>query len=253
MATPVYNNAGQTSSNTSPLTSLTLASFAANAGTNRFLEVWLIVGATSPTDCTGVTWGGQALTLRGSHATYQTYFRMSKWYLREADFPGGAAGDIVASFAEGGNDERGMVVMVHSDVNQAAPYRNGAQTVEEFNSSDHDPSTDTASHADDVVTGALSLGGAPNTITTTTGAQRATTTTTPMGYENIACSTVPGAATATITWHVDGAAHVTGYSMCDSLQGAAAEEEGESFDPIPIPEPLPSAFGVYKSARARAG
>jgi hypothetical protein len=223
--TPVFNAANQTSGATSAST-LTLASFSAAAGSNRFMEVWVGSGGVSPSACTGVTWGGEALTQRGATQT-GTYWRFNKWYIKEADFPSGATGDIVATYA-GNNGERSICVIVHEDVDQTNPYRNVSATEENDTNTDS-PSVAVASNADDVVTAGIfnaNLSGGALSIATSVGTERCDTTAIAGGYEIASASTQTGAATATVTWSISfaGTSEVN-FISADSLQGAT----GSSF------------------------
>lgn len=224
MATPVYNNAGQTGVADGGASTVTLASFAANSGSNRFLEVWAGSGDGTPQACTGVTWGGQTLTQRGNTQS-GTYWRHNKWYLKEADFPGGATGDIVATYA-GNVAERAICAIVHSDVDQSSPYRNASQT-EEVDTVTNTPSVGVTSNADDVVTAGVYAGQTASGITaiaTTAGTERCDTGPLAGGYEIASASTVAGAGTATITWSIsNGTTSDWNAILADSLQGQAAE------------------------------
>jgi hypothetical protein len=219
---PAYNAAGQTSSFTLAST-LTLSSFAAAAGSNRFLEVWVAMGSGSPAEPTGVTWGGQAMTKRGSAQSLGSFWNHVKYFIKEADFPGGATGDIVATWAAS-HDERAISALVHSNVNQTSPYRNASQTVENDGAT-LTPSIAISSHADDVATaGVWAVMGSQDMtgISTTAGTER--TDTGPVGdFEIHSSSTVAGAGTATITWLVTTVSvnpEHTGM-LGDSLQGAS--------------------------------
>jgi hypothetical protein len=218
----VFNAAGQTSSGTVSDT-LTLSGFAAAAGSNRFLEVWVGTGDSSPDEPTGVTWGGQAMTKRGTAQALGSFWYHVKYFIKEADFPSGATGDIVATW--GVNiDDRTILALVHADVDQTNPYRNGSQTVEDDGTSDT-PSIDVASNADDVVTaGILAVSNQNITgISNTAGTERADTGPVGGGYEIASCATVPGAATATITWSISTGGPIESSGMlADSLQGASS-------------------------------
>lgn len=221
MATPVFNAAGATSSAVSAST-LTLSSFSAAAGSNRFLEVWVGTGSVSPAEPTGVTWGGQAMTKRGTSQSLDAYWNHVKYFIKEANFPSGATGNIVATWAAS-HDERGLCALVHSDVDQTNPYRNASQTVESDGITDT-PSISVVSDAADVVTAGLwnaETAGTMTSVAVTAGTERADTT--PIGgFENLSCATVPGAATAVITWSITDVTDmfVTGM-LGDSLQGAS--------------------------------
>jgi hypothetical protein len=222
MATPTYNNSGA-GSNLTPATTVTLA-FAANAGSNRLLEVWVGSGSGTPTQPTGVTWGGQAMTIRGTGVT-AAFCSFVKYYIKEADFPGGATGTIVATWAAA-KDERWILAMCHSDVLQAAPYRGASQTSED----DGDvtaPSIAIASDAADIATAGICVADDNDaellTLGITTGTERGTVGVL-NGYEGSSSASVAGASTATITWAVTRTTNVIATLMLgDSLQGAAAE------------------------------
>ena len=220
MATPVYNAAGSTSSSTA-LSTLTLTGFAAAAGSNRFLEVWTGIGTSgTPAAPTGVTWGGQAMTPRGTALTAGV-FSMSKWFIKEADFPGGATGDIVATWAAS-HDERGMCAMVHADVDRTNPYRNASQ-VSEDDTTSNTPSVTVTSNSADVVTCGLwacDAGGLITGVSTTAGTERTDTGVIAGGFENLSASTVAGSSPTITHLTAGGSPDFTGM-MADSLQGAA--------------------------------
>jgi hypothetical protein len=226
MATPTFNFAAATSSASSGLTTLTLGSFSANAGSNRFLEVWIGIGTGgTPAAPSSVTWGGSSLSIRGSGQAVSSNWHHCKYYLKEADFPGGATGDIVVTWAYA-HDEMALAAMVHSDVDQTNPYRNASQ-VQEVDSATNSPSISVTSDAADVVTAgcfAVMASASISGVANTTGTERADTGIIAGGYENLSCSTLPGAATAVITWAVSnsGTTNASGL-QADSLQGAAAE------------------------------
>ena len=224
MATPVYNAAGNTSSSTA-LSTLTLSSFSAAAGSNRFLEVWTGIGTGgTPAAPTGVTWGGVALTQRGTALT-ATPFSMSKWYLKEASFPGGATGNIVATWAAS-HDERGMCAMVHADVDQTNPYRNASQ-VSENDTTSNTPSVTVTSNSADVVTCGLwacDQGGTLTGVSTTAGTERTDTGVIAGGYENLSASTVAGSSPTITHLTAGGAPDFTGM-MADSLQGTSGSRD----------------------------
>jgi hypothetical protein len=204
---------------------LTLSGFAAAAGSNRFLEVWVGTGDSSPEEPTGVTWGGQAMTKRGTAQAMDSFWYHVKYFIKEADFPGGATGDIVASWGPA-IDDRTILALVHADVDQTNPYRNGSQTVENDGST-ATPSIDVASNADDVVTaGILVVDSAAgiSSIANSAGTERADTGPVGGGYEVASCATVPGATTATITWSVTMGAGTDDHTgmLADSLQGASS-------------------------------
>lgn len=226
MATPVYNAAGNVVETDNNSTA-TISSFSAAAGSNRFLEVWVGVGAGSPPDISTVTWGGQSLTQRGTTLTGATNWKLSKWYLKEADFPGSATGDIVATAAAAA-DEFVVMALVCEDVDQTSPYRNASQTTGDDGASTS-PSISVTSNADDLVTaGVWCAYNAPaiTAISNSAGTERTDTGAVAGGYEIGSVATVAGAATAVVTWSVStgSGSLLTSLQMADSLQGATASD-----------------------------
>lgn len=219
------NATGQASSGTAAST-LTLASFSAAAGSNRFLEVWVCVGSGSPAAPTGVTWGGNALTQRGSGLTGASFFNISKWFIKEASFPGGATGNIVATWA-GNHDERALCALVTENVDQTNPYRNASQVSEDDGSSTT-PSVTVTSNAADLVTCGIwvcDLGGALVTVSTTAGTEEAGCDTGPVGggFEYATAATVAGSSpTITFSMNIGGGTPDATLMQADSLQEAAA-------------------------------
>ena len=122
---PTYNTSvsiQDTDGNSSATVALT-----AGAGSRRFLEVYVPVSAGSIAAHSGVTWGGVALTQRGSAVDNGANGRMTHWYLLEADFPGGATGNVVATCAAS-QDTIGVFAIISNDVNQSNPFENASQT-----------------------------------------------------------------------------------------------------------------------------
>jgi hypothetical protein len=169
------------------------------------------------------------MTKRGTAQVLGSSWYHVKYFIKEADFPGGATGDIVASWSPV-IDDRTILALVHADVDQTNPYRNGSQTVENDGST-LTPSIDVASNADDVVTaGIFVVDGAAgiSSIANSAGTERADTGPVGGGFEVASCATVPGATTATITWSVtmnSGTDDHTGM-LADSLVGVAGGPVG---------------------------
>jgi hypothetical protein len=107
-------------------TTITISSFTATGGTNRLMEVFLMAGAATPAAHNSVTWNGVALTQRGSTLAIGANWNLSRWYLKEADFPGGG-GNIVGTF-NAAQDEKVIFCLVSDQVMQATPYRNASQS-----------------------------------------------------------------------------------------------------------------------------
>lgn len=126
-ATPTYNGASVQVTDIDGDASITTGTLTASAGSNRFLEVTVGIGAGTPAAHSGVTWGGAALTQRGATLTVGPNGRVSKWYLKEASFPGGASGAVVATLASG-QDEAWVAAVIYNDVDQTNPYKNASLT-----------------------------------------------------------------------------------------------------------------------------
>jgi hypothetical protein len=178
------------------------------------------------------------MTKRGTAQALDVYRFNVKYFIKEADFPGGATGDIVATW--GVNiDDRTILALVHADVNQTNPYRNGSQTVENDGTS-ATPSIDVASRAVDVVTAGILAGSNADItgISNTAGTERADTGPVGGGYEVASCATVPGATTATITWSISTGGPIESSGMlADSLIGAGP------------PPPVPNLFMLQSGLR----
>lgn len=222
MAAPTVNTANSNLSYDAGATSHTLSSFALSAGSDRLLEVWVInggaAGAAAPT---GVTWGGVAMTARGNHTNPITTFRQTKWYIKEANFPSGATGDIVASWA-GSQGCRGITAIGYNGVNQTSPYRNASETT----AIDYDqltPDIAVSSNTADLAAAAvLVIQPAANltAVSVTAGTQQ---TESAIASSAVCTSgaTVAGASTSTIEWTYDGTAvSSAGMMIGDSLQEA---------------------------------
>lgn len=225
MPQPTVNASGQTSG-TGGSTTLTLSSFSAAAGSNRFLEVWACIGTGATLAApTSVTWGGQALTQRGSLLTGGSNFAISKWFIKEANFPGGATGNIVATWTDS-HDERGLMALVTQDVDQTNPYRNGAQVSEDDGGTTTPGVTVTSNAADLVTCGiwASDLSGVLSAIAVTAGTEETNCDTGAIagGFEYGTVATRSGA-TPTITFAVTagGGDPDNTLMQADSLQEAA--------------------------------
>ena len=122
---PTYNTSAKvndTDGNSTASVSLT-----AGAGSRRLLEVWVMVTAGSPGTHNSVTWGGVSLTQRGTTLSVGSFGRLSKWFLKEASFPSGATGNVVAT-CSASQDQIVIMAMICNDVNQTSPYANASQT-----------------------------------------------------------------------------------------------------------------------------
>jgi hypothetical protein len=218
------NATGQASSGTGAST-LTLASFSAAAGSNRFLEVWVGAASGSVAAPTGVTWGGNALTQRGTALTGASFANISKWFIKEASFPGGATGDIVATWAAS-QDERGLSALVTQNVDQTNPYRNASQVSEDDGASTT-PSVTVTSNAADLVTCGIwvfDLGGAIVSLSATAGTEEAGCDTGPIagGFDNLTVATVGGGSpTITFSMNIGGGSPDATLMQADSLQEAS--------------------------------
>jgi hypothetical protein len=223
MATPSFNTANATTNTASQ--TITLSSFSAGAGSNRFLEVWTGIGTGAAVAVpTSVVWGVKALTLRDSGQTAGSNFGHSKYFLKEADFPVGATGNIVATYANS-HDEMGLAAMIHSDVDQTNPYRNASQTAE-VDTNNNTASITVPSNSDDVVTAgifACDPNGSLTGIASTTGTERADSGLIAGGYENLQICSISGAASVDVTWAISNTG-TTDYAMllADSLKGVGA-------------------------------
>jgi hypothetical protein len=126
-ATPTYNGASVQVTDIDGDNTVTSGTLTASAGSNRLLEVTVGVGAGTPAVHSGVTWGGVALTQRNATLTVGPNGRVSKWFLKEASFPGSATGTVVATFASN-QDEAWVAAVIYNDVNQTSPYKNASMT-----------------------------------------------------------------------------------------------------------------------------
>lgn len=219
---PVFNASDQ-AVNTVAGTTITASSAAAAAGANRFLEVFLLTGAGSPEVHSGVTWGGEALTQRGSSLDVGSFWRMSRWFIKEADFPSGATGDIVGTFA-GDQDEKVLLWMVHENVNQTSPYRNASQTT--ATGTDNSPTVTVTSDSGDVVTACAWAGRTSAVITgiaVDSGASREEVDAVAGGFECAGMGTIAGAASSVVqSWDVTTGDTIDWGMLGDSLQDEPA-------------------------------
>lgn len=174
MATPTYNGASVQVSDVDGNSTAITGTLTASAGSNRFLEVTVCVGAGSPDAHNGVTWGGVALTQRGSTLTIGPYGRMSKWYLKEASFPGGASGTVDVSL-NASQDEVWVAAVLYNDVDQTNPYKNGSLTSPGAVTENNAASVTVTSDATSLVTGStwgIDLSGTVASIASTAGTTR---------------------------------------------------------------------------------
>lgn len=86
------------------------------------------------------------------------------------------------------------------------------------------------------------------TITTAGGTDRALTTNAQIALR---ISTVPSAASVALAWSQNESWE--DWSAVGFNVNAGAAPAGDEFNPIPIPQPLPGALGVYRSIRGRIG
>lgn len=120
---PTYNASGQY--NDEDGTASATVSYTATAGSNRLLEVYAFASDGSPAAHSGVTWNGTALTQRGTTLNIGSFARLSHWFLKEANFPGGAA-NIVFTAASGQGAIQ-LFWIVHENVDQTSPFSNASQ------------------------------------------------------------------------------------------------------------------------------
>lgn len=218
---PSHNAAGGTSS-TGGSTTITLSAFSAAAGSDRFLEVYCGIGTGStPASPTSVTWGGVNCTQRGTGLSIHANAWMSKWYLKEADFPGGATGNVVATYAAS-HDEHALQAKVISDVNQSSPFRGASVTTN--TGTNATPTITVSSDAADLVSGGafdLDVSGEITSISVSAGTSRHEIETIAGGFECAGISDVAGSS-PTLTWAVNGTDGTTAWGMmADSLQAPA--------------------------------
>lgn len=172
MATPTYNAGGKVEdvdgNNFAQISTLSAA-----AGSNRLLLVFVMTGAGTPQNHTGVTWGGVALTQRGSTLTIGPYGKLSLWYLNETSFPSGATGLINVSFA-GNQDESFIGAVIYQDVDQASPFKNASLTTNSGTNSNSYSITITTDTTSLAVGGAwgIDTGGSVTSISSTAGTTR---------------------------------------------------------------------------------
>lgn len=174
-ATPSYNGASVQVSDFDGNATATTGTLTASAGSNRLLEVTVGVGAGSVVAHSGVTWGGVSLTQRGTSFDVGAggHGRMSKWYLKEANFPGSATGTIVATLA-GGQDEVWVVGVLYSDVDQTNPYKNVSMTTNTA-ANNNSATITVTSDANTLVTSTVwgvDIGGGLTSIAITAGTSR---------------------------------------------------------------------------------
>lgn len=204
--TPSYNGASIQVMDVDGGSTAATATLTASAGSNRFLEVTICTGDGTPTTHTGATWGGAALTQRGSALSVghvgNDYGRMSKWYLKEANFPGGASGTINVTL--GANQGEVWVVgVLYSDVDQTNPYKNAAMTTN-IGQDNSNATITVTSDANTIVTAStweIDQGGAAVTVTNTAGTTRQEADIFTGGYEQGSVADIAGGASdATISW-----------------------------------------------------
>lgn len=219
------------------------------AGSNRVLYVLVCSGAGAPVNPTACKWGGSggtSLTQLGATLDIGGNWKASLWRLIA---PTAQSSTVYAEWGSS-QDERWLFCVSVKDVDQTTPNN----TVAPATGASTTISAAATSVSGDLVLDFFAVGEQNPTLTADGSQTELQSLESGSGFPWCNGGTSyksASSASTTMQWTQLAAASFGMFAL--AVNAAQEGEEGESFDPIPIPEPLPAAFGVYKRARARAG
>ena len=208
-----YDNAASTSSSAN-VASLTTASWTI-AGSDRILMAGVMSGAGTPVSPNAVKWGGSGgtdLTQKGSTLTFETYGRLSQWYLVA---PTAESNTLYCSWASN-QDETALGGASYTGVDQTTPH--GTQATATNDAASQTPTVNVTSAAGELVVdvaAVLDILGSRTTFVADAGQTERVKIANVGGiaYESFGMSEEAGAASVTMSWTGSGTATEAGSAI----------------------------------------